>query len=351
MADEQNTEVQDDVTPELDADGIPEDIDLFPEEGGEPAPPPAKEPPAKEPPEKEPPEKEEPEKEEPEKEEPAKEPKDDEPKVPKSLEQMQERIMARDREVTQREHAVREAERWRRQAEEYEQFLHRAQQDPVSAFQAKGIDVQRLLGEKLGLEEPKSENETLKEQLAALQQRLDQREQNEQSQVAIQRRAAAQQRIMSRYEERAGQQPANDEEWAALEHEETPHLRAFTAESPAMLFDAAQTYAATTGQWLPDDEAARRAESTLQSQVKRVLEVARRMPQYREYFNSPTSGDSRTAKPAKASTPPQGSRKTLSQRDTVTPPPAGKPDDLVNASDEEVLAAGLAAFQGALQDD
>jgi hypothetical protein len=318
------------------SDAIPDDVDLFPEPGGEPAPP-VEDKPA--PVVEEPPV--EPDKPKPAPAKPAvepdkppadKPPEKKDPEPPASLKKMMDGIQERDRGLTEREQKVREAEKWQRQAREFERFQSDIRDNPVNALQRLGVDIQGMLGEQLGLKEPPKKEELLEKRLADLEAQLTAKRKTEEEQEQQSRREAAQRNIIKGY---------ND--LVAAEGEAHPHLKAFSDLAPDLMFEEAQTYAAQTSRWLPKDEAARRAEAKFAGQVERVLEVASKMPQYENWFGKPTNGDSRVETQAQTSRPPQG--KTLSQRDTSTPPPAVQPEDLIGASDNKILDAGLAAFQ------
>ena len=254
--------------------------------------------------------------------------------TPPSLKKMMADIQERDRALTEREQGLREADRWKRQAAEYERFMEDMRGNPVHALQKHGVDIQKVLGEQLGLTEPPPKEQVLETRLEKLERVLKEKEAQEAQGAERARIEAAHANVMKRYETMVSD-----------ETDTHPHLKAFADLAPDSMYTQAQSYAQMTGKWLPDDEAARRAEEVFSKQVLRVLEVASKMPQYESWFGqTPTNGASQDASLATTSRPPSG-KKTLSQRDTSTPPPAVQPDDMIDRSDDEILAAGLAAYQ------
>ena len=256
------------------------------------------------------------------------------PATPKSLQQMMTDIEERDRQVGERERAYRDADQWRKKAEEHDRLMEEIRSDPVKALQRAGGDVTRMFEEKLGLTEPQSVEEKLHARLEALEKERAEERQRSQTQAQVDRMAAAQRGIQARHEQFI-------EHHAAIPLENNPlaHVAAFKTHGKGTMWAKAEAYATRTGRWLPDEEAARQAEEQLASEVEMVLDIASKMPQYQGRF----VGEGQTAAPAESRRTPPG--KTTSNRDTTTPPPAKRQDDsLIGASDDEVLAAGLAAY-------
>jgi len=335
MADEEEAVVDEPITGGW-SEEIPDDIQLFPEEKAaddevKAEAPPAEEKPAAKPKPKAaapvveaaPPAAKEP--------PPAEEKKDE---VPPSLQQMQRSIEERDRQVGERERAYRDADKWKKKAEEYDRFMEQMHSDPLAALQRAGANIPRMFEEKLGLAEPQTTEEKLHARLEAIEKERAEERAQSQTQAESDRFAAARDGVRRRQ----GQYLDSHSE-IPMEDNPLAHLMAFKTQGAGTTWGKAEQYAQRTGRWLPDEEAARQAEESLRDEVEMVLDIASKMPQYRGRF----VGEGQVAGKAESRRTPPG--KTMSNNDTTTPPPAERKNvSLIGASDDEVLAAGLAAY-------
>jgi hypothetical protein len=332
----------DEETQETFSDEIPDDISLFPDTEGVPEPEAADEP--EKPPAAAPAVEPEaaaaaPDDSDAEPEKPAEKPTEP-PAKPSHPEhqRMMEELTKRDRALGERERALKEADRNARLAQEYEEHKRLMAEDPLRAIERAGGNAAKALEEKLGLGEKVPPEEQALAKIAELEARLEKRDAAEREAQQTARQEAATTQILNRYTD-----------LVSAQQETYPHMAGFKDTAPGVMFHHAQSHALSSGNWIPDDVAARAAEEQLQREVEHVLDIASKMPQYQDRFTTtPTNGESREASNSvKTRQPPQG--KTLSAKDTTTPPPAVKESDLVDASDEDVINAGLAAFHQTLK--
>jgi len=244
--------------------------------------------------------------------------------------------------ANRREIELREKEKELGDVAKLKDVLRRVKEGDQGALQALGVNVEDIVAKKLGLVDEEPE---IPKWAKSLQDRLDgfERQRQEESQRALQHQT------QTRLQEAERNMITSYQEFAEKSADAFPHLHAFREQAgPSTMYDHASRFARKTGQWLGEEQAAQAAEAQLEADMKAVLDRARSMPQYSGLFVPQTSnGESQEATQAKASNQPRDGGKTLRNKQQAESPKRVDPKDLTDATDAEIIAAGLAAWNEA----